>query len=243
MAKRIIVLDPGHGGRDPGAVGNNLLEKEINLIVAKQVAAFLSPYNAHIRLTRSDDSFMSLSSRAAFANNLGADYFISIHVNAGGGTGFESFIYNGTKNPSTVTLRSFIHREVAKYVREYGVIDRGEKTANFLVLRDTTMPALLLENLFIDNPRDAALLKDAAFIRGLSHAIADGIITSNNLQVSPSQPIPIQNPIAEPAWDPQREIQKLKEAGYIANDHKADVPVTWGQFATVLNRLIEKNKL
>nr|WP_315990569.1 N-acetylmuramoyl-L-alanine amidase [Desulforamulus aquiferis] len=128
-------------------------------------------------------------------------------------------------------------------------MNRGEKRANFLVLRDTSMPALLLENLFIDNPRDAALLKDSDFINGLALAIADGIVESQLLSpltqenpTIPADPI-IQNPTVPPVWDPQGEIDKLIASGIIVNNHQADTPVTWGQLATVLNRIIERNKL
>lgn len=234
MVQKIIVLDPGHGGKDPGAIGNNLLEKDLNLAIALKVAAKLSPYDAQIRLTRDDDSFLSLGTRASFANNLRADFFLSIHVNAGGGTGFESFIFNGSISSNTTAFQKTIHNSIFQFLKDYGVINRGEKKAGFVVLRDTSMPAVLVENLFIDNPRDAALLKDSEFIEGLSKAIANGIVQSQNL-LTLQQPTP-------PTWDPQGEINKLKKAGFIVDTHQADSAVTWGQFATVLNRVLEHLK-
>ncbi|SHF07025.1 N-acetylmuramoyl-L-alanine amidase family protein [Desulforamulus putei] len=250
MAKKLVVLDPGHGGRDPGAVGNGLLEKEITLMLARKVAKRLGFYDVAVKLTRDDDTYLSLEARANFANNLGADYFLSIHVNAGGGTGFESFIYNGPVNASTSSYRSIIHKNIVAFLKNYGVVDRGEKTANFVVLRETIMPAVLIENLFIDTAKDAALLKDDEFINGLCDGITRGIV--NALKLSPAspepepkptpapEPTPTPPPVGPPVWNPQQEIQKLKEAGLLANDHPADAPVTWGEFATVINRLLHR---
>lgn len=250
MAKKLIVLDPGHGGRDPGAIGNGLEEKNITLSLARRVMIKLASYNLTVKLTRDDDIYLPLEARANFANNLDADYFLSIHVNAGGGTGFESFIYNGAVSELTPGFRSTLHHNIMDYLRDYGVVNRGEKSANFAVLRETNMPAALIENLFIDTAKDAALLKDAEFLEGLAEAIKEGIVQSLSLQPTPApSPTPTPKPIPEPTpqptptptspiWDPQQEITKLKQAGIIANDHPADAPVTWGEFATVINRLL-----
>ncbi|WP_003545574.1 N-acetylmuramoyl-L-alanine amidase family protein [Desulfotomaculum nigrificans] len=248
MPNKLVVLDPGHGGRDSGATGNGLLEKNITLDIAKRVAARLAAYNVNVRLTRDNDTYISLSARANFANHLGADYFLSIHINAGGGTGFESYIYNGPVSPETSRFRSIIHRNIMNFLDDYGVVNRGEKTANFAVLRETGMPAVLIENLFIDTAKDAALLKDPEFINGLSEAITGGIVWALNLTAKPTKPAPTPTPQPTPAptgppekvssWDPQGEVAKLKEAGFIVDDHPADAPVTWGEFAAVMNRLI-----
>ena len=246
MAKKLVVLDPGHGGRDPGAVGNGLLEKEITLMVARKVAKRLGFYDVTVRLTRDDDTYLSADARVNFANNLGADYFLSIHVNAGSGTGFESFVYNGPLAPSTSSIRTIIHNNIAAFLKNYGVVDRGKKAANFAVLRETNMPAALLEILFIDTAKDAALLKDDEFIKGLCDGITRGLV--EGLRLPPASPAPKPTPAPEPTpttppvWDPQQEIQKLKEAGLLANDHPADAPVTWGEFATVLNRILDRIK-
>ncbi|MCL5289814.1 MAG: N-acetylmuramoyl-L-alanine amidase family protein [Bacillota bacterium] len=246
MEKKLVVIDPGHGGRDPGAIGNGLLEKEITLMLARKIAKRLGFYDVEVRLTRDDDTYLSLDARAFFANNLKADYFLSLHVNAGRGTGFESFIYNGPVGANTSSLRSIIHNNIAAFLKDYGVADRGKKAANFAVLRETNMPAALLENLFIDTAKDASLLKDDKFIRGLCDAITKGLAESLRLTSLPKPtptPAPTPPPTAvPPVWDPQKEIQKLKESGLLANDHPADAPVTWGEFATVINRLVNRIK-
>ena len=261
MATKLIVLDPGHGGRDPGAVGNGLQEKEINLMVARKVAKRLGSYNVNVQLTRDDDTYLSLDARANFANNLRADYFLSIHVNAGGGTGFESFIYNGPVGANTVSYRAVLHNKMMEFMRDYGIVDRGKKAANFAVIRETNMSAALVENLFIDTAKDAAFLKDTEFIDGLCDAITAGLVEALRLTTdspipkptsaptpaptpAPTQPpqpkpTPTPEPTDPPVWNPQQEIQNLIDAGVLANNHPADAPVTWGEFATVVNRLLK----
>ncbi|GAB6180311.1 hypothetical protein JCM14036_16300 [Desulfotomaculum defluvii] len=242
MPRKIIVLDPGHGGQDPGAVGNGLLEKDLTLQMGKKIAQRLSIYDITVRLTRENDTFLSLNQRADFANNLKADYFLSIHVNAGGGTGFESFIYNGGVSYTTISLRSVLHNTLMSFLRNYNVIDRGKKSANFAVIRETNMPAALIENLFIDSEKDAALLKNTEFITDLCENIAHGLVKGLNLtQIIPTPtPPPIPKPTQSPTiWDPQGEIQQLIDAGVLANNHPADKPITWGEFATVMNRVLK----
>lgn len=181
MAKKLIVLDPGHGGKDSGAIGNGLLEKEINLVVAKKVGNKLNDYqNVEVKYTRETDAFVELSDRAEFANNLKADFFLSIHVNAGGGTGYEDFIYTGA-GESTVMTQTMVHAEMRKFLDSLGIVDRGMKKANFAVLRETNMPAMLVENLFIDNLKDATLLKQGEFLDALAQAILNGLVRAFSL--------------------------------------------------------------
>ncbi len=182
MAKLLFVLDVGHGGSDPGAIGNDLHEKHITMDITKKVAAKLQNYeNVEVKLTRDSDQTVSLQERAAMANRLGADFFLSIHVNAGGGTGFESYIHTSAGD-KTRTLRTMIHAEIRKYLDAKGITDRGCKTANFQVLRETNMPAMLVECLFIDNVKDAALLRQSEILDGLAGvAIVAGLVRAFSL--------------------------------------------------------------
>ena len=184
-----IVIDPGHGGKDPGAAGNGLLEKNINLEISRRLAKNLSDYDVEVILTRDSDLYSDLADRCAMANKVKAHYFCSIHVNSGGGTGFESYIYSGAK-ADTENLRNTVHGAVAAYLRDAGFVDRGKKKADFYVLRETIMPAVLLENLFIDHKIDAASLKNPAFLDGLARAITGGLATALGLQpkISPASP-------------------------------------------------------
>src|SRR5699024_3614824 len=149
-----LYLDVGHGGSDPGATGNGLKEKDLNLQISKKINSLLKSYDGiTVKMSRSTDKTLSLRQRTNEANSWGADLLLSIHINAGGGTGFESFIYNGTVSSNTSKYRDTIHNEIMKQLKS--VRDRGKKRANFHMLRESKMPALLTENMFIDTKNDA----------------------------------------------------------------------------------------
>jgi N-acetylmuramoyl-L-alanine amidase len=185
-----IVLDAGHGGTDSGAVGNGLREKDLTLNIVKKIGNLLNDYEGvEVHYTCTDDRFLELSERAAIANKLNADYFISVHINAGGGTGFESYIYNGNVSSATIAYQNVIHAEIVKAIN---VTDRGKKRANYAVLRETKMPAILTENLFIDNANDAAKLKSEQSLQQIAYGHVQGIVKAFGLKKkansTPSQP-------------------------------------------------------
>jgi N-acetylmuramoyl-L-alanine amidase len=171
-----IYIDPGHGGTDPGAVANGLQEKTVTLNIALQVRNILNAnYNVSVRMSRTTDITRSLQWRTDDANAWGANIFVSIHINAGGGTGFESYRYPGTAG-NTLRLHNNVHSRVIAGMRSVAAVtDRGQKTANFHVLRETAMPAVLTENLFIDTVANANLLKRADFITATARGHANGI--------------------------------------------------------------------
>jgi len=222
----LIVIDPGHGGKDPGAAGSGLKEKDLTLKMAELLISKLGSYQAEVLATRNGDATIGLRERAEMANGRRAAFFCSLHVNAGGGTGFESYVHVAAPD-ETEALRSRIHEELARFYGALGFPDRGKKRARFTVLRETRMPAVLLENLFIDNPRDAASLADPRFLDGLAGALAAALAKA--LALAPKQ-----------QWDPAGEIARLKERGLIVDDHDAGAPVSWGEFAAVMNRLLDR---
>lgn len=172
---KIIVIDAGHGGKDSGANANGLYEKNINLTIARLVKEKLdSQFIGHeTKLTRAKDKFISLIERSRFSNRFKTDLFVSIHVNAGGGTGFESYIFNGGGvSRNTITAQNVIHAEIMKMIN---VRDRGKKKANFSVLRETRASAILTENLFIDRKTDVNKLKDSKFLNDLAQGHVNGI--------------------------------------------------------------------
>lgn len=171
-----VFINLGHGGRDPGAVGNGLKEKDLVLKIGKIVYDRLKDYNLTVKMFRDDDTFYSLRRITDEANKWKADLFISIHVNAGGGTGFESFIFNGNVSRETNRLQSDVHSEIMKAVNKHNIRDRGKKRANFHVLRETSMSAVLTENLFIDTKRDAELLRSDKFINDVATGHVNGIV-------------------------------------------------------------------
>ncbi len=177
MVKK-IVWDKGHGGSDPGAVASGLYEKTLTHKIVEYAMSYLDATYAGFeqRTTRTGDQTVALDRRDDVADDWGADVFISVHINTGGGKGFESFVYNGNVSSATVALQNVLHAEILTAMRQFGnVTDRGKKRANFAVLRETSMPAVLTENLFIDNQGDARLLKDEAFLKAVGEAHARGI--------------------------------------------------------------------
>ncbi|MQA26635.1 MAG: hypothetical protein GEU94_14480 [Micromonosporaceae bacterium] len=178
-----LYLDPGHGGTDSGAVGNGLREKDLTLDIALQTRDYLKAnYVVDIRMSRTTDVSRSLSYRSSDANSWGANAFVSVHINAGGGTGFESYRYTSTSSV-TQSMHTTLHSNILSAMRSVAsVTDRGKKTANFHVLRETNMPAILTENLFIDTSYDANLLKRADFRAAAARGHALGIARHMGLQ-------------------------------------------------------------
>lgn len=174
-----VFIDAGHGGTDPGAVGNGLQEKNLTLQIATRIKNILiAEYNnVSVLMSRTGDQTLTLTQRTNAANSWGADFLLSVHINAGGGTGYEDFIYPGTGTPTT-TYQNTIHAEILKLVN---FTDRGKKQQNFHMLRESNMPALLTENGFIDNATDATKLKTASFIESLARGHVNGIVKCFNL--------------------------------------------------------------
>lgn len=177
MTKKIM-WDEGHGGRDPGAVANGLQEKNLVVTIVRYAMEFMrNNYTGfEQRSTRNlEDKFIDLSPRAAAANSWNADVFVSAHINAGGGRGFETFVHPNA-GAATVSLQNVIHAEIMATIRRLSPAtpDRGKKKANFAVVRETRMPAVLTETLFIDSS-DSTLLKNAEFLKAVGEAHARGV--------------------------------------------------------------------
>ncbi|MED3972243.1 N-acetylmuramoyl-L-alanine amidase [Priestia megaterium] len=181
MVKKIY-LDEGHGEQiDSGAINakEGLMEAQLNLKLSNYVITYLKATYTGFKLnrTRSDKTFTSLTARANKANKWGADVFVSIHVNAGGGTGFESFIYNKTTSSKTKELQKCINDKAMTTAKKYGLGAHGNqpyKSGNLSVLRNTNMPACLTEICYIDS-KDSELLKNEAFLKDMAEAYAEGI--------------------------------------------------------------------
>ena len=170
-----LTIDAGHGGEDPGAVSDKLREKDITLKIALYAEEFLRKnFEVLIKMTRSNDVFVNLNERARIANRFKSDLFVSIHVNAAAnGTGFESYIYPETKQ-QTREFQKALHSEITATINKYrNIKDRGLKTAHYLVLKKTSMPAVLTENLFID--LDGDLLSKESFLKEVGEAHGRGI--------------------------------------------------------------------
>jgi len=179
----IVCIDPGHGGPDPGAVSpSGIQEKEVTLTVAKRVAEYLRRAGVKVVLTRDkdmdlvagNDDAAELRARAQVANNAKADYFLSIHCNAAStpdAEGFEVYCYPGSIKGAMLATKI-----AGAYALASGLKRRKVDTANFQVLRDTAMPAALIELGFLTNKADCALLKEPAFQDKIALGIAFGIL-------------------------------------------------------------------
>ncbi|MFC0471897.1 N-acetylmuramoyl-L-alanine amidase [Halalkalibacter kiskunsagensis] len=184
-----IFIDSGHGGHDSGAIGHGLMEKNVVLDIAKRIETKLKGYEGVVvKLSRTNDTFLSLTQRANLANAWKADYFVSIHINAFNRTanGYEDFIYNGNVSKATVSNQNIMNAEIIKAT---GFNNRGRKSANFGVLRQTNMPAILTENGFIDNASDATKLKSSSFLDKVAEGHVQGLVKIFGLKKK-AQPSP-----------------------------------------------------
>lgn len=181
-----IFIDPGHGGPDPGAVGNGVTEEFVNLNVSLELARLLRDAGFDVRVyrTTSDENVLEnknadLRNRAETANRWGADYFISIHTNSSQNTaaqGVEAYVYRlGT---ASERLGQSIVNSVSENL---GSRNRGVMQANFAVLRRTNMPAVLVELGYLTNPTEALNLNSPAWQRAVAAAIFEGIVDYTGL--------------------------------------------------------------
>lgn len=179
MAK--VWLDAGHGGNDPGALGSGLKEKDITLAITLKAGKELERHGVNVGYTRKNDKTVNLNSRGPLANKYGADVFVSIHTNAhnSNAQGVETYSFPNSKNGAR--LAKFIQDEVLK--AKLYTKDRGTKTANFAVLRQSKMPAALIETAFITNKQDAQLLKNKQ--SEFATAIAKGILKYLGINYKP----------------------------------------------------------
>ncbi|GJJ27422.1 N-acetylmuramoyl-L-alanine amidase [Bacillus velezensis] len=176
-AGKTILIDPGHGGQDSGSIGNGILEKDVNLDIAKRLNKKLNASGALPVMTRSNDTFYSLQERVNKGATAGADLFISVHGNANDATSA-----NGTETYYDETYQAAASKRLAgqiqpRVVNALKTRDREVKTAPFYVIKYSKMPSVLVETAFITNPSDASKLKQASYKEKAAAAINDGIVS------------------------------------------------------------------
>ena len=180
----LIAIDAGHGGKDPGAAANGILEKDLTLELAFKTGTYLrTNYDCDVMYTRNKDVFLELSERATIANRAKADLFCSFHINSFNSSshGFETYRYPGTTG-RTIELQKAVHEEVMDVLQSYNITDRGMKQKNLAVVRETRMPAVLTETLFISNPDEAKLLQSESFLNQVAEAHARGLAKAAGLK-------------------------------------------------------------
>lgn len=174
-----IIIDAGHGGKDPGASGNGIVEKTWCLDMAKRVGnQLLNNWNCTVEYTRTGDTFIEVTERGRIAERKKAKAFLSLHNNAfskESANGFETFRYSSGKTHDR-NLQNAVHDSIMKFLKGHGITNRGKKSANLGVLRTSNnIPSILIEYLFLTNKKEASLLKQESFKDGLAKATAEGV--------------------------------------------------------------------
>ena len=202
---KTIVLDPGHGGKDPGNQEGRHQEKHFTLLLASELSELLTKAGFKVLFTRNSDVYLSPEERPGIARRRGADLFISLHFNSADGRGAssvegaETFCMTlprtsstnargeGAETGSRAGNRNDARNVLLAYhiqkalTQKAGCEDRGVKRARFALLREATMPAVLIEAAFMTHGTDAKRIYDSAQRRRLAQAIADGIIAYRNI--------------------------------------------------------------
>lgn len=180
-----LVIDLGHGGTDPGAIGpNKTHEADVVLAIGKELNELLKGCNLEIKFTRLSNKYLSLTERAKIANNFKADYFLSIHINSTKDNtvrGVEVWQYSN-KNEKLNKFSNGLCTDISKI---FNVRNRGLKLSKELsVLRNTTMPAALIEVDFISNAQAEKDLKTNSNIKAVAIGIKNNLIKLFDLEVS-----------------------------------------------------------
>lgn len=175
LAFRTVVIDAGHGGRDLGAADSYVYEKHINLDVSRRLERALKDAGFKTVMIRSTDEFVALSERSSKANRFRNAVFVSVHFNSSYKTtavGIETY-YRSSNSEKFARL---VHDELIKNI---GATDRGVKTANFSVLRNTKHPSILVEGGFVSHKNERTYMMDPQYRQVVADSIARGIIQFN----------------------------------------------------------------
>lgn len=234
MSKNIFVA-VGHGGRDPGAVRNGVQEKNVTLPTALFCEEYLKSNHTgfKILLSRRQDKFVSLNDQISMARNMGADAVVDVHYNSFGlasAHGMETFIAKTQITDSNIRLQRKIHDAVADAVSRYSIHDRGAKRSSHYVIRhlgNSNIDAVLVEGLFLSNPREAELIQREEVQKAIGYAIGKGLAEALNLPSKEQDGISWDNlempEISRPVGV-ELEGDRTEEIGFLAKD---PVTNTW----------------
>jgi len=172
LCDKLIMIDPGHGGKDSGARGLKLLEKDVNLDVAMRIAQRLAAQDCTAILTRDSDVFVGLFDRAKLARQVGADAFVSIHCNAmpqpDTNWGTETYYYT----PQSNMLAAILQQQLLEAL---GRKDNGVRQARFVVIRENEIPSVLLELMYLNHQQEEQLLTKPAVRAAAAEAVVRGL--------------------------------------------------------------------
>ncbi len=171
-----VIVDAGHGGKDPGAISYlGYHEKEVNLGIARRLAAILQKRGVEVIMTRQGDTHIDKEERAAMANRAGADLFVSIHSDSNSDRIHQGFTVYIARSASEASRR--LGRSIESALSRTGISSKGLRTADYVVLVKTSCPAVLVECGFLSNPSEAAMLLDGSHQDRIAAAIADGVMS------------------------------------------------------------------
>ncbi|MEH7112696.1 N-acetylmuramoyl-L-alanine amidase [Neobacillus niacini] len=220
-----IMLDAGHGYNTAGKRSiDGMREYEFTRKVAAFASEMLSAYqNVSVYFAHSDSRDVPLQERTNAANRLNVDAYVSIHANAFGTTwndanGIETYVYT-TNHQETYQLAQKVHSNLIALT---GLRNRGIKTANFHVLRETKMPAILVECGFMTNRNEAALMRTDAFQRNCARAIVNGLAAQYNLTATQTSPPPSTTPTPLSNSTPPKSGLYKVQAGAFSEKSNAD---------------------
>lgn len=173
--RQLVAIDPGHGGPDVGATRNGIYEKDIVLLISKHLGRILQQMGYAVVYTRSEDIDLDLDPRVQIAEKSRASVFVSVHVNsldanASQVSGIETYHAPGTSLGKN--LAEMVHEQI---LASTGANDRGVRSARFYVIRNTSMPAILVETGYITNPSELARLVNPSYQERMAEAIAKGV--------------------------------------------------------------------
>jgi len=174
LVGRTIVLDPGHGGRDPGAPGSaGMSEKQVNLDIARRAARLLAARGADVRLTRAGDTYVTLERRADIANDVSAQLFLSLHADAAENRAAHGFTVYVARSGSAASLLAA--QALERALNGAGISSRGVRRADYRVLVRSRGPAVLVEVGFMSNRAESARLADPKHRERIARALATGV--------------------------------------------------------------------
>lgn len=182
MRNQLVILDPGHGGHDVGTQSISkprYQEKSLNLVTAQFVKSYLQQFGYQVLMTREEDVFISLEKRVQFTNQCHPALFVSLHYNSAPSAeakGVEVFFYDSkAKKERTGKSKCLAHTLLKHVLKHTKAKSRGVKHGNFLVIRETAVPAVLIEGGFVTNEEELNQLKDPQYLKKLAWGVTCGI--------------------------------------------------------------------
>lgn len=237
-----IMIDVGHGGKDPGAVANGLTEKELNLRVGLKIRDYLKGYDVETAMTRESDIDLKPIDRIMLVTSFNPDLCVSIHHNSADGKARGAEVihayYDKYDDKLAEDILSRLKAAGMPSRRAFTRLNAENKDWYYMIrsIWDSDTKAIIVEGGFLDNPEDAKLLKDESFLAAEAGCISEAIIAYFGIGKKEVK-ADIKGDTA--AWG-DKYIERLRELGLINGEHKSGDNMIWAEFASVMVNLIDK---